>query len=482
MKDLSSIIKENKNTILFCIMIVGSFAILFTFFMYICPLIPITTDDWFYLGLMRKLPLPMTGVTNPIKVLPEVLEPLCGGFASYVLYPITKDYILSINIISAFVVSFFIMFMIVEFKKYVSKCYGLSERISIVFSVLFLALFFWLFKNHNESENMYALWATDLNCYYNYIIPGCLNAGLVFLLKCHEDEDIKLFDKDDFVILILVYFSIFSSVQLSIILASYSFIRACRVYKERKKIDRFAIVVFGVWCVSLIFEFNGNRAHDVMRDGFRREFISVLHSLVELLRTINTLYWLFFFIGSTIFAFIVIGKKKGSMITDRYLFEWIQLVIIVIYLVFTYSLAGARYISRPDAMWAFLFQFISVSILSWTMICKHVERIKTFIAFFTLIIVLDCFNLNNPYIHYYYGKMRLKEFDDYIIEEMVKADDLGKDKVVLNVPLQNGSYNWPQSSGLEYALPRSLYYNGVVKRMIEVHIEPSEGTRAYYYR
>ena len=83
------------------------FLFLFVFFTRICPIILYDKDDWIYIGQMR-IPFPQWNGWNPVKVLPEILMPICGYISAYFIYPIIGNYFFSITITSAIILSIFI--------------------------------------------------------------------------------------------------------------------------------------------------------------------------------------------------------------------------------------------------------------------------------------------------------------------------------------------------------------------------------------
>lgn len=95
--------KKKKVTSMIVVQI-ALFLVLFIYFTQITPLLPFDADDWSTLGTMR-LPIPLWGVFNPSKVLPEVIGPLVGEIAAYVVYPISKNYVDSILFTQAVLVS-----------------------------------------------------------------------------------------------------------------------------------------------------------------------------------------------------------------------------------------------------------------------------------------------------------------------------------------------------------------------------------------
>lgn len=134
--------KYNKR---FIFVQIGIFMFLYIFFTVIVPIVPFDGDDWYFTGAMR-LPIPLWGRFNPSKVLPEVLEPLGGYIAAFVIYPITRNYLRSINLVQAFIVTIFILIYLIYYYKYLTKRWKAKQN-NALFAEIFLCLsFFCIFK------------------------------------------------------------------------------------------------------------------------------------------------------------------------------------------------------------------------------------------------------------------------------------------------------------------------------------------------
>ncbi|MBC6910552.1 hypothetical protein DT304_04555, partial [Lactobacillus reuteri] len=63
------------------------FIFIYVYLTQISPIVPFDGDDWRYIGALR-IPLPMWGVWNPTRVLPETLMSVGGYIAAFIVYPI----------------------------------------------------------------------------------------------------------------------------------------------------------------------------------------------------------------------------------------------------------------------------------------------------------------------------------------------------------------------------------------------------------
>ena len=67
------------------------------FFYQIKPLVPYDLDDWTYIAY-RRLAIPVWGLWNPSKVLPELLLPFCSEVGVRLIMPFLKDYLHSLSL------------------------------------------------------------------------------------------------------------------------------------------------------------------------------------------------------------------------------------------------------------------------------------------------------------------------------------------------------------------------------------------------
>lgn len=156
--------------------------------------------------------------------------------------------------------------------KYFNEKFSLSVSSALCIELIFFSFFFLIFKQKNQNS-YYGFWSSDINCYFNYIIPGVLNAVvMLFIAKSHNFAKFCDNGGDNriwAILLICIYLALFSNIQSSIILSGYCFIRfveiAVKSLKENKKIFKVKeLWIYGtvelLWLISLIFESSGLRA------------------------------------------------------------------------------------------------------------------------------------------------------------------------------------------------------------------------------
>ena len=73
-----------KKNVIFALVI---FILLAIFFIVIHPVAILDTDDWTNIH-QRRLPIPVIGAWNPIKVFPEIFMSVVSYAGAYIIYPI----------------------------------------------------------------------------------------------------------------------------------------------------------------------------------------------------------------------------------------------------------------------------------------------------------------------------------------------------------------------------------------------------------
>ena len=458
------------------------FIILIFFFTKICPVIPFDGDDWYFTGSMR-VPLPIWKIFNPIKVLPEILEPIGGLIGAYLVYPITNDYVGAISITQAIIISFFVVTLFYGFNDFVRKKYNKNEKECLIYEFIFAISFFFIFKRIG-GKSYYGFWATDLNCYFNYIIPGILNASLVLMIAKYENF-IEIFNSWNYYkkgfFIVGIYFSIFSSIQLSIILSGYcSWIiirEISKLIKEKetkkiisvsKKNALFFIIDF-LWLISLIFESSGTRATVISSDKWltKQNLFDVARNFVYLYRQTNKLYIIIVLFLIAILLFYLFRKQKGVY---RFVLETIYLLgITFIYLFVLYMKAGANYACRPDATWAIIFYIILYSNMCLILVSDFMPYLKSIFPLAITIVCLMTISMNYRFEQSVIDFNTAKEIDETIINQIVEADKKGEKYVEVQVPdYYNSDTNWPQPYNMAVWMQNTLYSHNIIKNRMKI--------------
>lgn len=465
----------------------------FCFFTQVFPIIPYDGDDWYFIGAMRK-PYPLWGINNPIKVLPEVLEPLTGYIAAFVIYPVTGDYVFSISIAEAGILSLFIAVFCFLFYRFLVKRMKLTEMQGFAVEALFFLIFFIVFKEYGR-ESYFGFWSSDANCYFNYVIPGLLNASLVLWMAQVSDfskyySELSALKKGMFIV--AVYFSIFSSIQLNIILAGY-----CSWLIIEKSADQifvkksfnvirtvkelwvcFAIEI--VWLISLLFESQGRRAGMFSGSISFQKIFDVIEQFIQLGKQVNRsllLSMVVVFVG-TIF---LLCQKKNSSIRQLFI-GWLYLIFLTtIYLTLIYTKTGGGYAARPDATWAILFYVLSLFQICVAFLLIQLPSLKCLMPIAIMSVFLTATNQNYRYMSYNMDYKTCKAVDEYIINQIIAADEAGLSMVNVKVPKENNETNWPHPYNMAGWLQNTLYSHGIIKTRLKIVFVPDDSVNAMFY-
>lgn len=245
------------------------FAFLLLFFGRIHPLMMHDGDDWGYASYSRG-GLPIWGYWNPIKVFPETALPVCAYLASYLVMPFVGDFSWSLTYVFAFVVSLAITIYVLMLMHWLGRCFKLPAFAGVMISALFVVLHFVVFRSQS-TDNVHLFYCWNVNTYFNYLLPGLINAGLVLFLDVQRNGFLS--DKRvgrQSVLCLAVYLAVFSNLYASQILAIYCGVRlmmrlASALAKKEPlrgavKENVWLIVVLALWLVSMLFELSGGRA------------------------------------------------------------------------------------------------------------------------------------------------------------------------------------------------------------------------------
>lgn len=475
------------------------FILLFLFFLRICPIVPYEGDDWYFLGAMRQ-PNPYLNVFNPSKVLPEVLEPLCGYAGAYLIYPFTHDYVGSLSIASTGCVCLFIVAMLYLFNRVLRMRHGFSVKKAFLYELLFLVFFFVFFKQQNQTS-YYGFWSKSLNCYFNYLIPALINACAVLFMMAYVDFQ-SAFNKMNYyrkgAFLLLVYFSAFSSIQLNIILSSYAFvcflragkkaIKECKGVRDRVwglwKSSWIYVLILITWFVSVLFDLSGSRGKMVSNPGWF-SLGNAIDTAKALLGTYKKIYFpllIILILGLVLLLVYGIVKKKLNDILFSFVDAAILLILNFAYLTLIYMQAGKGYAERPDATWGILF-YIILLIISVIIMCNTYIRasgicVPVMLAIFTLV----AFNLNQPFAQSIYDAGAAKEVDNYIINQIVEADRSGASSVEVLVPkFEDQETNWPIPYNMATWLQNTLYAHRITRNRMYITFVPDENVSKEFY-
>jgi hypothetical protein len=486
---------DKQKRIIVFVFIGVVFIFSFIFFTRIHPIVIFDTDDWLYTSYTR-LAVPLWGNWNPARILPETLMSLSANIGVYVLNPIINDYIDAITISYGFVLSVCICIYLYRFFCLIRNRFNIGLYASLSLSVLFFLFHFWAFK-HAGSNNDYFFRTLNATCYFYYVIPNILNASLVFYFLEKDRFSFDQYKTKAYagLMLVCVYFLVFSNLYPSIILASFfSFIAIKYVFENAKTKTVFAnlkqiqIPILGLllWIISLVFEWKGGRAtSDDLSHDF--DFFGTVKGFIAAIIHKSNLWFLVFAIIVIVSSiiFLIINRKKEQY---KNYFSFLGMSIYCIVLTIVYSIllcarVTSSYIDRSDILFTtYVFGFLLLCCL----LCLFVTHpvIKTVLPLLLIIVCSISFTSGHrAFMESNIAKIdenKCKQIDDYIISQIKDAEAEGQSEVELHVPVFKSDNNWPLPEyGVQW-IADTLYKQHIISDDITVTYCPDVGVNQMF--
>ncbi|SHN65906.1 hypothetical protein SAMN02745247_03042 [Butyrivibrio hungatei DSM 14810] len=466
--------KNKINAIISNIIIFGFLVI---FFSCITPLIAYNCDDWIYLGKIR-LPIPLWGGWNPTRVFFETVMPIMGRVAGYIIYPIVGDFVFSITLGSAILLSFLIAVMCISMYNLLINRFKFGEVQALESEIFFLALFFLIFRTRSESNYMFC--AEDLCCVYNYTMPGVINAIVVLTIARYEGfaNAFKRFDlvrKGAF--LFVLYFALLSNIFHSIITVSYCMALILHEIVSEKKDKENSIkrlykntsIYFWIivsWIIVLFFEKSGGRA-----GTFQHKF-NLVQSVTQFKAILFALSKPFLVLVAVTFAGLIWRNmrkmKEGRSVVICFV---VAMFGVLIYLLLLNSLIG--YMSRVDASWGIWFYLISICSLMISNTIANIKHSRLIMAIMLFTVMLCCYYPDGRYM---ISSSRNRDYElcyktsKYYVDSIIEARLEGKEIVEIAIPEVevNDEKNLTYYYGFGDIVSNTLYFNGIIDERVTV--------------
>lgn len=475
------------------VLIGACFAFFFLFFSTIHPVYLLHVDDWTYISYWREC-LPLWGNWNPTRVFPEILMPICGGFAAFVINPLVEDYFYALMLTFAGAITVFVTGYVLCFYVYLTNRCKATRPVAMMLCVLFVALHFLVFRCSSH-ENVHLFWSSSITNYSYYAIPNLLCCSLVLLHSAGLIQDGSPLCKSPLhigVLLVLVYMALLSNLFSSIILAaycmgalSYELIRAVHTRIAVSVVLKKNYPLVGVicaWAAVQVCEANGGRSSvaGVVNDSpFTERLVQVLRSAWSVRGSINkvvlAIMLLLFTCGIILF---LIRKSQASA-------DWLKaclthLVGSFVTLGYECLLCAAsmpEYIVRPDVLFGtFFFLFMtSMTILARLLDGNRLAEVSLPL----LVLILASFANTSGKTFADPNELGVssavvRAIDDDILAQVEAACADGSSSVTVLIPVFHVADNAPIT---EYGGDRAsttLFAHGITDRPIEITFLPSE--------
>jgi hypothetical protein len=441
------------------------------------------------------------GIWNPAKVLPEVLLPIVGLFSAYVVSPITGDYILSFTYTSAFFVSVFCTLMFMTVYKFFARWFVDENIIPLVLTSLMVIIHFGLFKS-NSVDNQYMLLALNFTCYFHYVIPNLLNAGIVIVLMSYENINIQWARSSYFtrgIIISILYFAIFSNIFTNSILTIYCMAKiliAIAAFSRAKgkgirdfcKLHFLEIGIVFCWILACIFEISGGRAAQIggKVSYFHLPLKATIDIFIGLLKTIYYPYIIAGFALCFIFLYQYLYKKNDidTHIKEKLIILVIASILEWLYLILVSAKANPGYASLVQCMYGVFFYLSFMGIILLAIFLKEHPKFTIVLPLFLLCLISITTNgnkcLRDSNISKINGKQAMA-VSNYLVEQIKYADIHGQKEMELIVPKGDNIDNWPHPMYMGSNISRTLFVHGQISKKIVIKIVPNQYLNKIFY-
>ena len=446
------------------------------FFIHQCPLVIFDTDDWIGLGNFRA-PIPIWGGWNPSRVLPETLMPAAGWIAAHIVYPLCGDYVYSVTIISAVIITLLIAGMSICLQRLLVVRCRLAETSALACEIFFIILFFLIFRNRGTSACMFT--AADLCCIYNYTIPGILNAIVVLILLRNEDITETFLSWNliqKILFLLMIYFALFSHLFHSAITAIYAGIYLLlsiwfckRNIKQILRKNSIMFLILAMWGTALVFEASGGRAGSLEGE---LDFVKALRQLAAMIRALSKPFIL---ISVALFIVIVVHMwKKRFFNQTEFVSIFVNIICNEMFLVIFLLLLNTKtaYMSRIDASWGMWFYLITMMVVALAYVIREASAISQILPIMIPILVFAAVYPDGKFL------MSTREntdyqtclqLDYYVINSIVEASEKEMAEIEIRIPdhsedLRSLTYN----ENLGKVVADCLYTQGIIQNKPDV--------------
>lgn len=480
---------RHKDVLLFS----GIFLVLFVFFYVAHPLILFDSDDWEMCSYFRR-PLPMPGGYNGIKVFPETLFPILTEIAANFVYPIMKDYLMSLALVFAVTGALFISIYCRVFVSLTRTI--MDDKESIIpdlLAVCFLAFHFLIYKN-DWFSNTHLFWSGDVTCFIHYVLTGVFNAAMVlwFMNKAYKEGDnyeVKPVGIKDGAVLLAIYFAVFSNMFTNIILVSFAAVEIFSVLltkrKDKNAIKRFMVsrwyypAVLIMWAFALVIQLLDPRNADAKKQISDKIGIAEITKLVIANFTaINKMCLLIFAVMAVMFVVCVFRKGEKVVKTS----EAVLLVKIIaagfftlLYLILLSAVSGINYVGRSDVALGYYFYMFLFFMIVFGIALKNVDGkesglgvVLPLLTFVTVAQTINSCKSYRDYNDFALTKEQVYSIGQDILNQYFAADKSGTETMELHVLANEERDNtWPYTFYVGDAISDSLSRHGVISKFIK---------------
>lgn len=471
--------------------VLAVFLVMLAFFAEVHPMVLYDGDDWNGLSKQRNIAFPKWHDHNPIKVLPESLMPLAAPVAAYAVQPFLGDFVSSITLVSALILSAFIALYVYFFLKVMEKRFRLEPWVACLLALMFLAFHFLVFRN-GDYGNAYLFGSLNLTSYFHYTIPALWNSSLVLFFLWRGIPGTRRIEGwrwQDCLLVFVLYLALCSSVLHNIIFMAYisvEFFWHIRQWREQ----RLYIGLLAAWFVILLFEGLGGRAGQMgiplAELPVGQAFYSLMHVLFQNNKGIlMMLAFALIFLGSSL---VIYRRRREKDAVDIAYQEGQQkflacALIWSAYEVLVCARAGGIYIDRPDVTIGLFFYLFFLMFSASAYVFHRKPGALAVLPILAFVLSCRTINAQQSLVESTMGHVPpaiCAEISRDLIAQVQKAETAGAREMELQVPKGDDHDNWPHPNYMGEAVSRLLYGQGLIPYPIKITIVPDPGMNAEY--
>lgn len=474
----------------FCLTVFFSMLV---FFAVLHPIPIMDEDDVLYTVLSRPA-IPIPGYWNPSRMMPEVLMPLCGNLAALCARLGFGSFIDCQVFLLAAMLSGFITAYVYAFRRLLELRFHTESFTAVCLSGLFLLLHFLIFRT-DYSRNLYMFYSYDACCVFYYTMPALLCCTLVLYFMASQDGQAILTEGSllrKSLLVLALYFALFSNLFGSVILAVYAGFRVLRnLLRKRRAFLKNNVLMIGIvvlWLIAVCLEATGGRAGGAVTavaEG-RAPFLSVVGdaagSLAGRLAKSSLLFRLMTAACAVAVAAVSLIRPNKEENQRTFSACGETLVCGVLSALFIVALSAAarnpEYAGRPQAIFPVVFCVFLLIILS---VLHAVKRIPGTVLLLPILLVFVFTVTNTRFLTFadsnplfIDGRLAV-EIENDIYGKIVDAAEAGETEVTVQVPKSwELMTNWPHNANIGNPMAEFFLKYGLIDRPITVHTEPSE--------
>lgn len=474
---------------------IGMFSVLYVFFRHVHPVVPWDGDDWSTVAGFGNAHIfyGLPGLDLSDNIFGNVTGTIIGYIAAFLVYPVTKKYVLSFVIVDAFMLALTISISFVYIFRLLQQWFKEKQINCLCICFAFCSAFA-IFKTTTPST--YAFWQVNQCTEYYYSIPSYLCMAYSFYMLKREVwfEPLQFNIKTAF-LLFFIYFLVFSFLPAALLITTVSFdILIWKLIKSRRQKNAFRggklhIITVLLFAIKLFTEFHRT---------FDSNYFAVPTNIWDRLKTsfalmnsafghMNKLFLLLLIISVPGALSIYISKvRKNKDDADD---AWWRLFVLslgsLFWLYWFFVLFGVISINhifhgnwpvRIDTLYVFYFWMIWIATLCLAYILHRCKKLLIIMPMFLFMMFSVIISPKNAYADAHFINIvpqNRYEIMDAVVDEMVRRDKLGETSLIVHMP-PYGHYGGP-------SMAFALYVHNITSIQMDLQFKYEDGLNKWWF-